>query len=245
MLETPFRGKTWWLVGASEGLGRSLAFKMNKAGAKLILSARSADRLKALAEELGGEHQVAPCDVTDLKAVEETAASLGPYHGVLYNAGAYDPIHASEWDSAAVAKMNAVNYLGVCHVLGEAVPRLVEQGKGRVVIIGSLAGFRGLPSAIGYGASKAAAMHLAENLKTDLRGTGVHVQRINPGFIKTRLTDKNDFAMAQIMTPDDAADRVMQAIRSGRFSTSFPAPFAWVFTVGRYLPLGLFHRITG
>jgi len=135
--------------------------------------------------------------------------------------------------------------VGAGQVLGEAGARRGTENSGRVVVIGSLAGFRGLPGAIGYGASKAAAMHLAENLRIDLKDTGVLVQRINPGFIKTRLTDKNDFDMMQIMEPEEAASRALKAIRSGRFSTSFPAPFAWVFTVGQYLPLSLFHRIVG
>lgn len=243
-MSDPFRGKTWWVVGASEGLGRAIAEQMHAAGASLILSARNAERLQAVADPLE-RATILPLDATDPEAVAQAAATLGAFDGVIYNAGAYEPINATAWDAVAVAKMNAVNYLGACHVLGQAMPRLVKQNSGRVVIIGSLAGFRGLPGAIGYGASKAAAMHLAENLRVDLKGTGIVVQRVNPGFIKTRLTDKNDFDMMQLMRPEDAAARTLKAIRSGRFSTSFPAPFAWVFTIGRYLPLALFHRIVG
>ena len=104
-------------------------------------------------------------------------------------------------------------------------------------------GFRGLPGAIGYGASKAALMHLGENLRVDLRGTGLRVQVANPGFIATRLTAKNSFRMTQLMTPETAAGHVLRLMRSKRFSASFPAPFAWLFTLGRYLPLRLFQRL--
>ena len=96
--------------------------------------------------------------------------------------------------------------------------------------------------AIGYSAPKAALMHLAENLALDLKHTNVRVRLANPGFIRTRLTDKNDFAMPQIMEPEDAAARVIKAMTSRRFATSFPAPFAWVFRLFGILPHGLFMR---
>ncbi len=96
---------------------------------------------------------------------------------------------------------------------------------------------------MGYGASKAALMHFAETLYADLHRTGVRVQVVNPGFIQTRLTDKNDFAMPQIMSPEDAAKHVLAAMRSGRFETAFPRPFSWVFKFGRYLPRVLFYRL--
>jgi len=238
----PISGKTWWIVGASEGLGRSLALGLARDGAHLILSARNEDRLRDVAAEVGGA-EVLPVDVTDPDAVAAAVAGAGEIDGVLYNAGAYDPIGAAEWNPDAVRVMAEVNFMGALHALGHVVPGMVERGRGHVMLIGSLAGFRGLPDAIGYGASKAALMHLAENMRIDLRGTGVTVQRANPGFIKTRLTDKNDFAMPQLMTPEDAAERVIKALKGGRFSTSFPAPFAWLFTAGRYLPLSWFQRI--
>lgn len=235
-------GKRYWLVGASEGLGRALARNLDSAGASLVLSARSAGRLASLAQHLRDAETV-PIDVTDPESVSNAWETVGELDGLIYCAGAYDPVSATDWQADAVRRMGAVNFLGALNVLGEVVPRFVANGRGHIVLIGSLSGFRGLPGAIGYGASKAGLMHLAENLRIDLRGTGVAVQRVNPGFINTRLTAKNDFRMPQIIEPEEAAERVLAAMRSGRFSTSFPAPFSWLFTVGQHLPLGLFQRI--
>ncbi len=242
MPDDPFCGRTWWIVGASEGLGRALARALDREGASLVLSARSEDRLADLAGTLTDARAV-PLDVTDPASVAAAAREAGDFHGIVYSAGFYEPMAATEWNAEAATAMAQVNFTGCMNVMGRAVPHLLDRGTGRIVLVGSLSGFRGLPGAIGYGASKAGVMHLAENLRADLKGTGVTVQRVNPGFIRTRLTDKNDFRMPQIMEPEDAAARIMQAVRKGSFSTSFPAPFAWLFTAGRYLPLSWFQKI--
>lgn len=235
-------GRRYWLVGASEGLGRALAEALDAEGASLILSARTAERLESLAGELR-DARALPLDVTDPESVSNAAQKLEKIDGVIYNAGAYDPVNATDWRPDAVRQMAQVNFLGALNVLGEVLPGMVARGHGHIVLVGSLSGFRGLPGAIGYGASKAGLMHLAENLALDLRGSGITVQRVNPGFIATRLTAKNDFRMPQIMEAEEAAEHVLRAMRSGRFSTSFPAPFSWVFTLGQHLPLSLFQRI--
>jgi NADP-dependent 3-hydroxy acid dehydrogenase YdfG len=237
-----FAGQTWWIVGASEGLGRDLALALARAGAKVIASARNLDRLTALAAEADGITPVA-IDVTDATSVQAACDRVGVPDGILYCAGAYAPMSARVWQAEPAVAIAEVNFIGALRVLGHVVPAMLARKAGHVVLIGSLAGFRGLPDAIGYGASKSALMHLAENMRADLRGTGVRVQVINPGFIKTRLTAQNDFAMPQIMSPEAAAGHVLAAMQTDRFSTSFPAPFAWLFRFGRYLPLGLFQRM--
>ena len=108
---------------------------------------------------------------------------------------------------------------------------------------GSLAGFRGLPGATGYGASKAGVMAMAEALHADLRGSGVRVQLVNPGFIRTRLTDKNDFRMPALMEPETAALSIFEHMNSDRFKKSFPVPFAWLFRLGQFLPDGIYYRL--
>jgi short-subunit dehydrogenase len=237
-----FKGQTWWIVGASEGLGRAMAEALDEAGARLILSARNATRLDVLAARLSDAKSL-PLDVTDAASVADATQGLGSIDGIIYCAGAYDPLTAQEWRPAAGETMCEGNFMGARRVLGRIVPEFSKRDRGHIVLIGSLAGFTGLPGAIGYGASKAALMHLAENLQADLRGTGVQVQVINPGFIRTRLTDKNQFKMPQILEPQDAAQRCLSAMRGGRFSTSFPAPFSWVFTIGRLLPRRLFLKL--
>jgi short-subunit dehydrogenase len=114
-----------------------------------------------------------------------------------------------------------------------------------VVIVGSLSGFRGLPGAIGYAASKAGVMALAESMQADLRRTGVTVQLANPGFIRTRLTDKNDFSMPFLMEPEAAARDIFEFMCTRRFSLSFPVPFAWVFRGSQFLPDWLYYRLFG
>ncbi len=238
---THFSGKTYWLVGASEGLGRALAKRLDDEGARVILSARNGERLEELCDELKNA-QVLILDVTDTEAVRKAAASLDVLDGVIYNAGAYVPMRATEWDSAAALRMSDVNFTGALRVLGEIVPGFVKNRQGDITLVGSLAGYRGLPAAIGYGASKAALVSLAETMRFDLKGTGVTVRLVNPGFIKTRLTEKNSFRMPMLMTPEDAAERVLTAMRARRFRTDFPAPFSWAIRLMGYLPDVLVYR---
>lgn len=235
-----FKTRTWWIVGASDGLGAALARALDAAGARTVLSARSVDKLDRVAAGLTGA-TVLPMDVTDAASVSAGVHKAGAVDGVIYCVGLYDPMSARDWHPERAVKMAEANFTGALRLLGHVTPAMLRQGHGRIVLIGSLAGFTGLPGAIGYGASKAALMHLAENMRADLSGSGVQVQRVNPGFIRTRLTDKNEFRMPQIMEPNQAAARVMAAIRSGRFSTSFPRPFSWLFTLGRCLPFQLFR----
>ena len=232
---TDFSGKTYWLIGASEGLGRALAKQLNAKGARLILSARNAERLESLSTELS-DAPVLSLDVTDTDAVRQAAASIGDLHGVIFNVGTYEPMRTTDWDSDTALKMCDVNFTGALRVLGEVVPQFVEQGHGDITLVGSLAGYRGLPAAIGYGASKAALVSLAETMRFDLKDTGVTVRLVNPGFIKTRLTQKNSFRMPMLMTPEDAAQRVVKAMKQRRFRTDFPAPFSWLIRCVDVLP---------
>lgn len=242
---TDFQGKRYWLVGASEGLGLALAKRLARAGAQVILSARSADRLAEAVAEVGPQATAFPCDVADSASVQAAAGSLGDLDGVVFLAGVYWPTKAQEWDAKAVETMIDVNLTGCARVMAAVVPGMVARDRGHVVITGSLSGFRGLPGAIGYGASKAGCMSLAESMHCDLRGTGVRVQLANPGFIRTRLTDKNDFKMPQIMEPEAAAEIMFAHMDRGGFSRSFPTPFQWVFRLSQFLPDGLYYRLFG
>jgi len=238
-------GKTYWIVGASEGLGRALAQKLSKAGCTLVLSARSADSLQALADSLPGEARIVPCDVSDRDSVVRAAQELGEVDGLVFLAGVYWPFPATEWQPEQTEAMFDVNLTGAARVLGQVVPAMVTRGAGHIVITGSLSGYRGLPGSIGYSSSKAGLMHLAESMHADLRGSGVDVQLASPGFIRTRLTDKNDFKMPFLMEPDQAAEEMMQLMRSHKFQRAFPRLFSLVFRGGNFLPDWLYYRIFG
>ncbi|MBR9863431.1 MAG: SDR family NAD(P)-dependent oxidoreductase [Rhodobacteraceae bacterium] len=238
-------GQRYWLVGASEGLGRAVAEKLSARGVELALSARSEDRLKDLSDSLPSASTVHPLDVRNLDEVRKVAGEIGPLDGVIFVAGVYWPMAAADWDGEAVEAMCDINFTGAARVMGAVVPQMIAQDRGHVVLIGSLSGFRGLPGAIGYGASKAGVMHLAENLHAETVRTNVKVQLVNPGFIKTRLTDKNDFKMPFVMGPEQAADHVVAAMQSRRFQTNFPRVFSWLFRGANFLPAPLYYRLFG
>ena len=239
---TDWIGKRYWLVGASEGLGRALAKKMSKAGAEVIVSARSEERLQELCAELPGKCAYETCDVSDREDVARAAKAVGPIDGMVYLAGVYWPQSAKDWDADGVEKMCDINFTGAARVVGQIIGDMVARDAGHIVLTGSLSGFRGLPGATGYGASKAGLMYLAEGMYADLRNTGVRVQLINPGFIKTRLTDKNDFKMPFIMDPDAAANEMFEHMNSDGFKKSFPFAFGAMFRLSQFLPDWLYYR---
>lgn len=240
---TMFDGKTYWLVGASEGLGEALAHKLSAAGANLVLSARNEQRLREVCDSLSGPARAVALDVADAREVERAAEDVGAVDGVVYLAGIYWPFPATEWDAEKANAMADVNFSGAVRVMGAVVPQMVARGNGHIVLTGSLSGFRGLPGAIGYCASKAGVMSLAESMYADLRHSGVRVQLANPGFIRTRLTDKNEFRMPFIMSPEEAADHMMELMRSQRFKKSFPRLFSLVFRGSQFLPDWLYYRL--
>ena len=160
-------------------------------------------------------------------------------------AGVYWPMDVKHWDADAVEAMCNINFTGAARVMGAIVPKMIERNEGHVVLIGSLSGFRGLPGAIGYGASKAGMMHLAENMYAELHKTGIKVRLVNPGFIKTRLTDKNEFNMPFVMGTDEAAEKVVAAMLSNRFQSNFPRVFSWLFRGANFLPAWAFYRLFG
>lgn len=236
-----FSGKRIWIVGASEGLGRAAAHALHEQGASLILSARNQARLDSLAASLPGAI-TAPLDVTDPVSVSAAARIVGEIDGVVCNAGAYDPMSALDWNSEQAIAMAEVNYLGALRLIGVVLPGFIRRGRGDISLIGSLAGYRGLPNAIGYGASKAALISLGETMRHDLRGSGVVVRVINPGFIKTRLTEKNSFRMPMLMPPEKAAQKVVRAMASPRFRHDFPWPFSMALKALRFLPDWAIYR---
>lgn len=238
-----WNGKTYWLIGASEGLGAALAGQLSAAGVRLILSARSADRLRDLADSLPGPVQVLPLDVTDGAAVKAAAAEAGDIDGMVYLAGAYWPFGADNWDYDQAQTMADVNFGGAMRAVGAVLPGMQARGRGHIVLTGSLTAYGGLPGAAPYVATKAGIMALAESLRCDLQGSGIKVQLLNPGYIRTRLTDKNDFRMPGIMEPEEAARICFEHMNTNGFVRAFPTWFSLVFRGARFLPSWAYFRL--
>lgn len=238
-------GKRYWIVGASAGLGKAVAGELSKLGAEVILSARDGDELEKVAAGLPGKASTVTVDVADPESVAQASEAAGEIDGMVYLAGVYWPMKAAEFDGEKAANMLDVNLTGAARVLGHVLPPMVERDRGHIVLTGSLSGFRGLPGASGYGASKAGIMSLAETLYADLRTTGVDIQLVNPGFIKTRLTEKNDFRMPFIMEPEAAARLYVDHMQGDDFASNFPRQFGAMFRVGQFLPDWLYYRIAG
>lgn len=236
-------GKRYWLVGASEGLGAALAHQLARAGVEVIVSARSQDKLDALVSELPGNASSQVVDVSDSASVETAAQAVGDVDGVVFLAGVYWPMTSQNWGASRAEAMADINFTGAIRVMGSIMPMMQERGSGHLVITGSLSGFRGLPGAIGYAASKAGTMALAESMYADLRGSGIDVQLANPGFIKTRLTEKNNFNMPFIMEPVEAAHEMFELMNSPRFKKSFPRVFSWVFRLSQFMPDWMYYRL--
>lgn len=238
-----WQGKRYWLVGASEGLGRSLAKIMSRAGAEVILSARSTDRLTDLAQELPGPSLIVPVDVADRASVEEAAKIVGEIDGIVFLAGVAKLFKTQDWDANAAELTFDVNLLGAARVIGQIIKPMVERDAGHIVLIGSLSAYRGLPGSIGYSASKAGLMALAESMHGDLRHSNVRVQLINPGYIETRMQDDNPHAKPFMMTPDAAAQEVFEHMCTDHFRKAFPFVFSLLFRLSRFLPTGLYEAI--
>jgi NADP-dependent 3-hydroxy acid dehydrogenase YdfG len=240
-----WQGKTYWLIGASEGLGAALAEQLSRVGVKVILSARNEDRLRELADSLPGQARVLPLDVQDSAAVKAAAEEVGDIDGMIFLAGAYWPFGAKDWNDEQAETMADVNFGGAMRAVGAVLPRMQARDHGHIVLTGSLTAYGGLPGAAPYVATKAGIMSLAESLRCDLQKTGIKVQLLNPGYIRTRLTDKNDFRMPGIMEPEDAARICFEHMNSDSFSRAFPTWFSFIFRGARFLPGWLYFRIFG
>lgn len=241
-------GERIWIIGASDGIGAALARHWAKSGARLVLSARSRDRLGALAETLGDGHVVLPFDVssrTDLDAAARTIAQGGPLDRVVHLAAMYDPGKISDLNPETAAEIIMVNLTGSFHV-AQVAPPLLRDG-GQLALCGSVAGYIGLPQGQIYSATKAGVINLAESLRAELGGR-VDVRLISPGFVDTRMTRRNDFRMPAMVTPDAAAVAIISGLNARRFEVHFPRRFTTALKLLGALPywaaLPLTRRLT-
>ena len=246
-----WRGKRVWLVGASTGIGRALAEQLHALGGTVIVSARKMDALQAFADQHPGSIALS-LDVSDgpaVKAAAEAALAAGPLDLVCYCAGHYHAMRATAIDLPDLLRHHEVNTVGALHVLAAITPAMVARGQGHISLVSSVAGFRGLPQSLAYGPTKAALINLAETLYLDLQPRGLGVSVINPGFVETPLTAQNEFHMPALISPQQAAQAILQGWAKGEFDIHFPKRFTFVMKLLRLLPFRLYfaavHRITG
>jgi short-subunit dehydrogenase len=245
---------TVWLIGASTGIGRATASALHARGAQVIVSARDASALSAFTAQHAGSIAV-PLDVTDAQAMRDAhdeVLRLARRHTidlVLYCAGHYHPMNVGSFDLADARRHLQVNYEGVLNLLDPLLPTLRQQGHGHLSVVASVAGLRGLPKALAYGPTKAALINLAETLYLDLSQLGVGVSVINPGFVQTPLTAGNDFTMPALMSPEQAAQAMIQGWAQRRFDIHFPRRFTLWLKLARHLPdswyFPVIRRVTG
>lgn len=236
-----------WITGASQGIGEAVAIAMAREGMVVAASARNVERLEALANQstgLEGSIIPYPLDVTDQTAVNKTVNSIIENHGgidqAILNAGTYISAPANGFTSDAVRQQVELNLMGVCHCLEPLIAFMTKRGRGTIAINASLAGYRGLPRAAGYGATKAALINMAESLNSELSDVGIDIKIINPGFVKTPLTSKNRFPMPFLMEVDKAAQVIVKGMKGRSFEIRFPRVFAAILGLLRRLPYPLY-----
>jgi short-subunit dehydrogenase len=237
-----------FLTGASSGIGEAMARHYAGRGATLGLFARRGDVLRELKASLPGTVEIYAGDVRELPAVKAAAEDFLARHGapdlVIGNAGiSYGTLTESEADAQTFREILDVNVMGLVHAFQPFVAPMRNRGSGTLAGIASVAGFRGLPGASAYSASKAAAIRYLEALRVELRGTGVKVATICPGFIATPMTAKNPYPMPFILSAEEAARRIARAIDAGRTFAVIPWQMAIVGRVLALLPNAVFDRI--
>ncbi len=241
------KAQTIWLTGASSGIGAALARRLAAQGHRLAISSRSVEKLESVAEGFENIH-VFPLDVTDRAAVKNAVDSieknLGAIDLALLNAGDYTPMPLAEFSVEQFEKITKVNYLSAVYALESLLPYFQSRRSGSIIFTASLAGYRGLPKAAPYNASKAALMSLAESLYHECRAQGIALRVINPGFVQTPLTAKNRFTMPQLLTPEQAALAISRQLSGSHFEITFPQPFAWFMNLLRILPYSWFFALT-
>ena len=217
----------------------------------MLASARGVPALQALAQAHPGL-QAWPLDVTDAAAVRTCATEIlaqGPLDLVLYCAGHYRAQRATAFDLVEMQRHLDINLRGALHVLDAVLPALLARGRGHLSLVSSVAGYRGLPQSLAYGPTKAALTNLAENLYLDLQPQGLGVSVVHPGFVQTPLTAQNAFAMPALITPEQAAQAMLDGWAAGAFDIHYPKRFTRWMKLLRVLPHRLYfplvRRFTG
>jgi short-subunit dehydrogenase len=242
--------KVVFITGASSGIGRALAVELGRRGAAVGLLARRADALRELAaevEQAGGRALALPADVRDAVAVraaaEELRARFERVDVLVANAGIATTAHITQVRPEVVNEVMSINVVGAANSVAAVLPEMVVQKSGQLVAISSLSAYRGLPKSAVYCASKAAVSAFFESVRVDLRGTGIDVTIVHPGFIKTPLTAGRKAQMPYLMELDDATNKIIRAIEARRKSYAFPWQLASIVRAAMLFPIPLYDRI--
>lgn len=220
-----------------------MARELSRRGYALALLARRADLLQQLAHELPNA-EAFPCDVTDAAAVRDAVARAGPIDLAIANAG----VGVTGWATKTIAEieqMMRVNYFGMVYLFDAVIPQMMERRSGHFAGVASLAGLRGLPTAAGYSASKAAMQAFLEAVRVEVRKFNIRVTTVNPGFIKTAMTEKNAFKMPFLMSAERAAKIIIDGIEHGRRVVEFPWPMSMLTRLARHMPNAIYDGIVG
>ncbi len=236
-----------FLTGASSGIGRGVARELARRGTRVVATARRRERLESLVSEIeaaGGRADWRVLDVSDpeavARAIHEEDERVGGFDLVIANAGVANVLDKDPLALANVLNLAQVNFTGALATLVAGKDVMLPRGRGTLVGVASLAGFRGLPSSGAYSATKAGLSTFLESLQLDLEGTGLTVVDVSPGFIKSEMTDLNDFRMPFLMETDDAVQRFVDAVEAGRPVVHFPWQLAFPLKWGaKFAPRGL------
>ncbi|NRB10647.1 MAG: SDR family NAD(P)-dependent oxidoreductase [Rickettsiaceae bacterium] len=240
-----FTEEVIWIVGCSAGIGKDLAISLAASGASIILSARSKDQLELVNKKLvGSGHLILPLDISNIKEVAKAVKLITTKYQkidrVIFMAGIYEPTSCNSMDINKASQIIDINLKGVINIVHFTLPILEQQSKGQIVLCASIAGYFGLPNGQPYSASKAGIINLAESLRCEYDKSNIDVKVINPGFVKTRLTDKNKFSMPFIMDSKEAALAIIKGIQKKSFEIHFPKKLTIIFKILRILPFAIY-----
>lgn len=242
---TDWRGKTVWLIGASSGIGEATAHALHAKGARVFVSARNQQALDVFAASHPGATalHVDASDAASVKTAAQTVFASGPLDLVLYCAGYYKEMRATEFDLDEMLRHQQVNYVGALYVLDAVLPHFASRKSGHISLISSVAGYRGLPKSLAYGPTKSALINLAETLYLDLQDSHVGVSLICPGFVETPLTAQNQFTMPGLIKPEQAAAEILKGWANGQFEIHFPKRFTLFMKALALLPAALYFPV--
>lgn len=239
-----------WITGASTGIGRELARQYAQAGHSVFATARSQENLISLVEECmscSGEVAALAGDVCDPQRMEGIFAEICSQKGVpdlvVLNAGTHKPTSASNFVLEDHLSLMNINFNGVLNGLNACIPMFLERGSGQIAVVASVAGYRGLPRAGAYGASKAALINLCESMQPEMKAEGIDLRLVCPGFVKTPLTDLNKFPMPFLMPVGKAVKAMIRGLESSKFQIVFPWRMSVSMEILKRMPNRLFLAI--